>query len=113
MLVTELRPGEKITDGLIVEDRTSVNEAMLTGESRPVEKGKGDQAIGVSINGEAAFAMEVQKTGDQTFLAQVIEMVRKAQESRSRTQDQANRAALWLSTVIVAINVRFLHIERA
>ncbi len=95
-----VKPGEKVPiDGQVVEGRTSVNQAMLTGESQPVEKGEGDQVIGGSINGEAAFTMEVQKTGDETYLAQVIEMVRKAQESRSRTQDIANRAAVWLTVI--------------
>ncbi len=98
-----VKPGEKVPiDGRVVEGRTSVNEAMLTGESKPVEKAEGDDAIGGSVNGEAAFTMEVSKTGDQTYLAQVIEMVRKAQESRSRTQDIANRAALWLTIIALS-----------
>lgn len=99
-----VKPGEKIpTDGTIVEGRTSVNESMLTGESRPVEKGEGDQVIGGAVNGEAAITVEVSKTGDETYLAQVIEMVRKAQESRSRTQDLANRAALLLTIVALSV----------
>jgi Cu2+-exporting ATPase len=99
-----VKPGEKIpTDATIVEGRTSVNESMLTGESRPVEKGEGDQVIGGAVNGEAAITVEVSKTGDETYLAQVIEMVRKAQESRSRTQDLANRAALLLTIVALSV----------
>jgi len=99
-----VKPGEKVPiDGRIVEGRTSVNQAMLTGESQPVEKGEGDEVIGGSINGEAAFTIEVQKTGDETYLAQVIEMVRKAQESRSRTQDIANRAAVWLTLIALTV----------
>lgn len=99
-----VKPGEKIpTDGTVVEGRTSVNESMLTGESRPVEKGEGDQVIGGAVNGEAAITVEVSKTGDETYLAQVIEMVRKAQESRSRTQDLANRAALLLTIVALSV----------
>jgi len=106
--VTELRrgqsvlvkPGEKIpTDGVIVDGHTSVNEAMLTGESKPVEKAKGAAVIGGSVNGEAAITVEVTKTGDETYLAQVIALVRQAQESRSRSQDLANRAAVWLTGV--------------
>jgi Cu2+-exporting ATPase len=99
-----VKPGEKIpTDATIVEGRTSVNVSMLTGESRPVEKGEGDQVIGGAVNGEAAITVEVSKTGDETYLAQVIEMVRKAQESRSRTQDLANRAALLLTIVALSV----------
>ena len=93
-----IRPGEKVpTDGIIIEGRTSVNQAMLTGESRPVEKGPGDELIGGSINGDSAVTMEVQKTGEATYLSQVIEMVRQAQASRSRTQDLANQAGRWLT----------------
>ena len=99
-----VKPGEKVpTDGTVVEGRSSVNEAMLTGESRPVEKGEGDEVIGGAINGEAAFTFEVKKTGEETYLAQVIELVRQAQESRSRTQDLANRAASWLTTIALSV----------
>lgn len=95
-----VKPGEKVpTDGVVVEGRTTVNQAMLTGESQPVEKGEGDTAIGGSINGESAITVQVLKTGHETYLAQVVELVRQAQESRSRTQDLANRAALWLTVI--------------
>lgn len=99
-----VKPGEKIPiDGEIVEGRTTVNEAMLTGESKPVEKGEGEEVIGGSVNGESAFTMEVRKTGEETYLAQVVEMVRNAQQSRSRTQDIANRAAFWLTVVALSV----------
>jgi len=99
-----VKPGEKIPiDGEIVEGRTTVNEAMLTGESKPVEKGEGEEAIGGSVNGESAFTMEVRKTGEETYLAQVVEMVRNAQQSRSRTQDIANRAAFWLTVIALSV----------
>ncbi len=99
-----VKPGEKVpTDGQIVEGRTTVNQAMLTGESRPVEKGEGDEVIGGSVNGEAAITLEVRKTGAETYLSQVIELVRQAQESRSRSQDLANRAAQWLTLVALSV----------
>jgi Cu2+-exporting ATPase len=98
-----VKPGEKVPiDGIVVEGRTTVNEAMLTGESKPVEKGAGDKAIGGSVNGEASITVEVEKTGEETYLAQVVEMVRKAQETRSRTQDFADRAALWLTLIALS-----------
>ncbi|MDV2482131.1 copper-translocating P-type ATPase [Methanoculleus sp. Wushi-C6] len=99
-----VRPGEKVpVDGAVIEGTTSVNEAMLTGESMPVEKGPGDEVIGGAINGEGSVVVEVKKTGAETYLAQVIDLVRKAQESRSRTQDLADRAAFFL--VVIALSV--------
>src|SRR5881398_316464 len=97
-----VKPGEKIpTDGLVVAGRTSVNQAMLTGESQPVEKGESDEVIGGAVNGEGAITLEVRRTGADTYVAQVIELVRKAQHTRSRTQDLADRAALWLTLIAV------------
>ncbi|MFP4589260.1 MAG: heavy metal translocating P-type ATPase [Candidatus Bipolaricaulota bacterium] len=95
-----IKPGEKMpTDGKIVEGRTSVNEAMITGESKPVEKDEGDQIIGGAVNGESSITVEVEKVGEDTYLSQVINMVEEAQESRSQTQDFADRAALWLTMI--------------
>src|SRR5690606_20644528 len=65
-----VRPGEKVpTDGVIVAGHSSFNESMLTGESRPVEKGEGAEAVGGAVNGEGAVTLEVRKTGDQTYLS--------------------------------------------
>ncbi|MCG6971868.1 MAG: copper-translocating P-type ATPase [Desulfobacterales bacterium] len=95
-----IKPGEKVpVDGEVVEGETSVNEAMLTGESKPITKSKGSDVIGGSINGEGSVTVKVDKTGKDSFLSQVIELVRQAQESKSKTQDLANRAALWLTVV--------------
>ncbi len=97
-----IKPGEKVpVDGTIVEGRTTVNQAALTGESVPIEKGEGDELIGGSVNGEAAVTVQVSKTGEETYLSQVIEMVRQAQETRSRTQDLADRAARWLAILAI------------
>lgn len=99
-----IKPGEKIpTDGLIVEGRSNLNESLLTGESRPVSKGPDDEVIGGAINGEGSLTIEIQRTGEATYLAQVIEMVKKAQASRSRTQDLANRAAAWLTYIALTV----------
>jgi Cu2+-exporting ATPase len=95
-----IRPGEKIpVDGTVVEGSSSVNEAMLTGESVPVPKEEGAEVIGGSINGEGALTVEVQKTGEEGYLSQVIDMVQEAQETKSKTQDLANRAAVWLTGI--------------
>jgi Cu2+-exporting ATPase len=82
--VAELRPGDRVlvrpgakvpTDGVIIQGRTSLDESMLTGESRPVERGESEEVIGGAINGEGALTLVVRKTGDQTYLAQVIALV--------------------------------------
>ncbi|MFP4516011.1 MAG: copper-translocating P-type ATPase [Desulfovibrionales bacterium] len=95
-----VKPGEKIpVDGVVVDGRSSVNEAMLTGESTPVEKQEEDEVIGGAMNGEGSLTVEVRKTGDESFLSQVINLVEEAQKSKSRSQSLANTAAKWLTFV--------------
>ena len=97
-----IKPGEKIpADGKIFEGKSSINEAMITGESKPVSKGEGDNVVGGSINGEGSIKIEVEKIGDETFLSQVVKMVKEAQESKSKTQNIANKAAFWLTIVAI------------
>jgi Cu2+-exporting ATPase len=97
-----VKPGEKIpTDATITNGRTTINQALLTGESQPVEKGVGDGVLGGAVNGEAAITVRVTRTGAATYLSQVIDLVRRAQATRSRTQDLANRAALWLTVIAI------------
>lgn len=92
-----VRPGEKIpSDGIVVEGESFVNEALLTGESKPIHKKLNDKVVGGAINGEGVLKVHVEKTGEETYLAQVIKLVRQAQESKSRTQDLANKAAALL-----------------
>lgn len=99
-----IKPGEKVpVDGTVVEGTSSVNESMLTGESKPVAKKPGNEVIGGSINGEAAFVVKVEKTGKDTYLNQVVELVRAAQESKSKTQDLANRAAMYLTIIALSV----------
>jgi Cu2+-exporting ATPase len=99
-----VKPGEKIpTDGAVVEGATMVNESMLTGESVPVSKGAGDTVVGGALNNEGSITVVVQKVGEETFLAQVVTMVREAQETRSRSQDLANRAAFWLTVIALSV----------
>jgi Cu2+-exporting ATPase len=110
--IAELRPGDRVlikpgervpVDGTIRKGRSSFNESMLTGESRPVERIEGQEVVGGAINVEGAVTVVVRKTGDETYLSQVIALVKQAQETRSRTQDLANRAALWLTYIALSV----------
>lgn len=98
-----VRPGESIpADGEVVEGRSAVNEAMITGESRPVEKGEGDRVIAGTINGDGSLRVRVTATGDQTALAGIMRLVEEAQQSKSKTQVLADRAAGWLFYIALA-----------
>jgi ATPase, P-type (transporting), HAD superfamily, subfamily IC len=98
-----IKPGEKITaDGVIVDGESSVNEAMLTGESTPVAKKTDGKVIGGSINGEGSLTIAVKGTGKDSFLSQVIDLVKQAQQSKSKTQNLADTAAMWLTIVALS-----------
>ncbi|SEA40518.1 Cu2+-exporting ATPase [Thalassobacillus cyri] len=98
-----VKPGEKIpVDGVITEGKSAIDESMLTGESMPVEKNVDEEVIGGAVNQEGSLKIEVQKTGDDTYLSQVITLVKEAQESKSKAQDLANRAAKWLFYIALA-----------
>lgn len=95
-----VKPGEKIpADGEIAEGSSSINEAMLTGESKPVEKGEGDEVIGGAVNGEGSLTLVVKKVGKDSFLNQVMDMVENAQQSKSKAQGLADQAAAWLAFI--------------
>ena len=106
-----VKPGEKIpADGIVIDGKSSVDESLLTGESMPVQKGVGAHVIGGSINGEGSLTVQVGKTGKDSFLSQVIELVKEAQESKSRTQDLANRAAMWLTIIALTLGAATLFV---
>ncbi|OFV69846.1 MULTISPECIES: copper-translocating P-type ATPase [Acetobacterium] len=97
-----VKPGEKIPiDGLVYDGRSAVNESMITGESAPVEKEAGDETVGGSINGEGILKFKVSRVGEDTFLSQVLKLVREAQDSKSNTQRLADKAAKWLFYIAV------------
>jgi P-type Cu2+ transporter len=102
-----VRPGASIpADGMVIEGVSPVNEAMITGESKPVEKNPGSAVIGGSINGGGSLRVQVTATGDQTALAGIMRLVQQAQQSKSRTQIIADRAAGWL--FYIALSVAFI-----
>ncbi len=89
-----VRPGESIpADGVVRRGSSDVNEAMITGESRPVKKGEGDEVIAGTINGEGSLRVEVTGTGEDTKLSRIMRLVGEAQQSKSRAQHLADRAA--------------------
>lgn len=100
-----VRPGASIpADGEVIDGRTDVNEAMITGESRPVKKEPGSQVIAGTINGgDGSLRIRVTATGEATALAGIMRLVRDAQQSKSRTQLLADKAASWLFYVALAV----------
>jgi P-type Cu2+ transporter len=104
-----IKPGEKApADGLVISGETSMNEAMLTGESVLVSKQAGAKIIGGSVNGEGSITVEVKRTGADSYLSQVTELVRAAQESKSKTQNLADRAAMMLTIIALAVGITTL-----
>ncbi|MEF8826664.1 MAG: heavy metal translocating P-type ATPase, partial [Halapricum sp.] len=98
-----VRPGASIpADGAVEEGDSDVNESMITGESRPVSKEPGDEVIGGTVNGDGSLRVRIGATGDETTLAGIMRLVEEAQESESKTQVLADRAAGWLFYVAVA-----------
>ena len=101
-----IRPGAGIpADGLVRSGKSSVNEAMITGESRPIEKREGDKVIAGTVNAQGSLRIEVTGTGDSTALAGIMRLVAQAQTSRSRAQALADRAAFWLTLVAIGAAV--------
>ncbi len=101
-----IRPGASIpADGIVAEGESAVNEAMITGESRPVDKKSGDTVIGGSVNGSGSLRIEIQQVGEQTALAGIMRLVEEAQKSQSRAQTLAQRAAFYLTIVAIAAGV--------
>lgn len=104
--VIVIKPGEKIpTDGKVVRGQSFVNESLITGEARPVSKGKTDRVIGGSINEDGLLEMEVSGVGENSYLSKVINMVKRAQASKSKTQNLADRAAFGLTIIAISAGV--------
>ncbi len=104
--VVLVRPGESVpADGLVRKGASTLDESMITGESRPVKKGEGDEVIAATINGQGALRVEVTGTGENTKLSGIMRLVADAQQSKSRAQHLADRAARMLTWVALAAGV--------
>jgi len=109
-----VRPGESIpADGVVREGASTVNEAMISGESRPIEKSEGAEVIAATVNGSGSLRVEVTRTGEHTTLAGIMRLVEQAQASRSRAQALADRAAFFLTLVAVAAGLLTLIVWQA
>ncbi|MFN6483032.1 MULTISPECIES: heavy metal translocating P-type ATPase [unclassified Nostoc] len=101
-----VRPGEKIpVDGEVITGASTVNEAMVTGESLPVKKQPGDEVIGATINGAGAFQFRVTRVGNDTFLAQIVKLVQQAQGSKAPIQRLADQVTGWFVPAVIAVAI--------
>ncbi|MDB4902915.1 MAG: heavy metal translocating P-type ATPase, partial [Mucilaginibacter sp.] len=101
-----VKPGEKVAaDGIILEGGSYLNESMLTGESKPVQKVKGDKVIAGSINGNGSFKVTVSHAAKDSYLSQVVKLVDDAQKSKSKTQLLADTAARWLTIIALVTGI--------
>lgn len=101
-----IKPGEKVAaDGIILEGESYLNESMLTGESKPVQKIKGDKVIAGSINGNGSFKVTVSHAAKDSYLSQVVKLVDDAQKSKSQTQLLADTAAKWLTVIALVTGI--------
>lgn len=101
-----VKPGEKIpTDGIVVSGESFVNESMLTGEARPVPKVGGNKVIGGSINEDGSLQIEVRGVGNNSYLSKVINLVKEAQASKSKTQTLTDKAAFWLTIIAISAGI--------
>ncbi|MCJ7428789.1 MAG: copper-translocating P-type ATPase [Candidatus Nanohaloarchaeota archaeon QJJ-5] len=101
-----VRPGASVpADGTVIEGESSINESMITGESKPVAKTPGDEVIGGTVNKSGSLRVEVTATGDETALSGIMRLVEDAQESKSKTQLLADKAAGWLFYIALASGI--------
>ena len=101
-----VKPGEKVAaDGAIIDGESYLNESMLTGESKPVEKKKGNTVIAGSLNGNGSLKIRVAHGAKDSYLSQVVKLVKDAQKSKSKTQLRADKAAQWLTLIAIVAGI--------
>jgi len=104
--LVQVRPGETVpTDGVVSEGSSWVEESMLTGEPTPIAKASGDSVIGASMNRSGSFSFRVSRVGPDTVLAQIVDLVRQAQSSRTRVQRLADQVVGWFVPVVIALAI--------
>lgn len=102
--VIRVQAGENVpADGIIIRGESRVNEALVTGESKPIEKKTGDEVIGGSTNGGGVLYVEIKQTGDQSFISQVQTLISQAQSQPSRAENVAQKVASWLFYIAVVV----------
>jgi len=101
-----VRPGEKVpVDGIVREGRSHLDESMLTGESLPVARGPGEPVIGATLNGNGALLIEATRTGADSTLAQIVQLVAQAQRTRSPLQAMADKVSYWFVLAVLGVAV--------
>ncbi|HEL2505003.1 TPA: cadmium-translocating P-type ATPase [Streptococcus suis] len=102
--VIRVQAGENVpADGIIIRGESRVNEALVTGESKPIEKNPGDEVIGGSTNGGGVLYVEIKQTGDKSFISQVQTLISQAQSQPSRAENVAQKVASWLFYIAVVV----------
>lgn len=104
--ILRIRPGDKVpVDGTVVEGQSIIDESMVTGEAAPVKKGVGDTVTGATVNGTGTLLMKAERVGEDTLLAQIVQMVSEAQRSRAPIQNLADKVAAYFVPAVVGISV--------
>lgn len=108
--IIQVKPGAKVpVDGVVTAGKTTIDESMITGESMPVVKQKGDSVVGATINNDGAFTFRATKVGKDTMLSQIVELVKKAQTSHAPIQNLTDKiAGIFVPAVLIIAIITFV-----